>query len=289
MDTLNEQQQAALIALAAAFARVRRELIEALTTPFMSEAKLAVQALQSSIQKDDLLPKAIRAEVLLKAQAAGRAIAGTGSTDELVSQANAWLRQAEGCVRGCLDRHGFPGTSTPSAPEQNRRLRGGSETLLPFAIVEGDLLEQDVEVIVNAWNRNLIPWWLLLPQGVSGAIKRRGGYQPFIEVGRAGPIPLGGAVMTSAGRLPYRAIIHVAGIDLLWRASEESIRQSVLSVMEIVATQGFGSVAFPVIGAGSGGFDEEAALEAMCQAFEDRELSARVVIVRYRRPAHRSG
>jgi hypothetical protein len=32
-------------------------------------------------------------------------------------------------------------------------------------ITEGDLLDQPVEVIVNAWNRNLIPWWLLLPQG----------------------------------------------------------------------------------------------------------------------------
>jgi hypothetical protein len=29
-------------------------------------------------------------------------------------------------------------------------------------IVEGDLLDQDVEVIVNAWNRNIIPWWLLV-------------------------------------------------------------------------------------------------------------------------------
>lgn len=42
-------------------------------------------------------------------------------------------------------------------------------------VVEGDLLDQNVDVIVNAWNRNIIPWWLLLPQGVSGAIKRRGG------------------------------------------------------------------------------------------------------------------
>jgi len=31
-------------------------------------------------------------------------------------------------------------------------------------VVEGDLLDQDVEVIVNAWNRNIIPWWLLLPR-----------------------------------------------------------------------------------------------------------------------------
>ena len=41
-------------------------------------------------------------------------------------------------------------------------------------VVHGDLLDQDVDVIVNAWNRNIIPWWLLIPQGVSGAIKKRG-------------------------------------------------------------------------------------------------------------------
>jgi O-acetyl-ADP-ribose deacetylase len=90
-------------------------------------------------------------------------------------------------------------------------------------VVNGDLLDQDVEVIVNAWNRNIIPWWLLLPQGVSGAIKRRAGYLPFRELGRLGAIPLGGAVRTSAGRLPYKAIIHVAGISMLWRSSKHSI------------------------------------------------------------------
>ena len=42
-------------------------------------------------------------------------------------------------------------------------------------IVEGDLLKQSVEVIVNSWNKNFIPFWLLLPQGVSGQIKKEGG------------------------------------------------------------------------------------------------------------------
>src|SRR5580700_7084906 len=100
-------------------------------------------------------------------------------------------------------------------------------------ITDGDLLDQPVEVIVNAWNRNVVPWWLLLPQGVSGAIKRRAGVAPFREVARAGPIPLGGAVLTSAGRLEYRGIIHVAGIGMLWRASERSVRDSVTSAMRI--------------------------------------------------------
>jgi hypothetical protein len=36
-----------------------------------------------------------------------------------------------------------------------------------------------------------------------------------------------GAVPTSAGRLPFKGIIHVAGINMLWRVSEWSIRQSV--------------------------------------------------------------
>ena len=89
------------------------------------------------------------------------------------------------------------------------------------------MLDQTVEVIVNAWNRNIIPWWLLLPQGVSGAIKRRGGYQPFRELAAFGMLKAGEARLTSAGRLPYKAIIHVAGINLLWCSSDWSIRESV--------------------------------------------------------------
>lgn len=49
--------------------------------------------------------------------------------------------------------------------------------------VDGDLLDQNVDTIGNAWNRNIIPWWLLLPQGVSGATKRRAGIAPFRELG----------------------------------------------------------------------------------------------------------
>ncbi|HYF65762.1 MAG TPA: macro domain-containing protein, partial [Herpetosiphonaceae bacterium] len=66
-------------------------------------------------------------------------------------------------------------------------------------IVSGDLLAQPVEVIVNAWNRNLLPWWLLRPGGVSGAIKRAAGDAPFREVARAGRLRPGAAVLTGAG------------------------------------------------------------------------------------------
>lgn len=148
--------------------------------------------------------------------------------------------------------------------------------------VEGDLLDQPVEVIVNAWNRNIIPWWLLLPQGVSGAIKRRGGTQPFREVARHGPMPLGSAVLTSAGRLPFRGIIHVAGISMFWRSSERSVRDSVRNAMRLVREQNFASVAFPLIGAGSGGGSEEHVEALMAEEFEKIEYPGEVRLVKFR-------
>lgn len=149
--------------------------------------------------------------------------------------------------------------------------------------ISGNIVEANTEVIVNAWNRNIIPWWLLLPQGVSGAIKKKAGYKPFKELAQAGPIPLGGAVLTSAGKLNYRGIIHVAGINMLWRASERSIRDAVKNAMAIVNQKGFGSVAFPVIGAGSGGYSRRSALEIMEDEFLKITSPADTVIIEYQK------
>ncbi|MCB9528938.1 MAG: macro domain-containing protein [Myxococcales bacterium] len=147
--------------------------------------------------------------------------------------------------------------------------------------ITGDLLDQDVDVIVNAWNRNVIPWWLLIPQGVSGAIKRRAGHAPFRALARMGPIPAGGAVVTEAGRLPHRAIVHVAGIDLLWRSSEAIIRRSVQSAMALVIEHGWSSVAFPLIGAGTGGRDPARVRAVMEDALAGIDYDGEVRLVQF--------
>lgn len=148
--------------------------------------------------------------------------------------------------------------------------------------VDGDLLDQPVEAIVNAWNRNIIPWWLLLPQGVSGAIKRRAGNGPFQEVARHGAMPLGSAVVTGAGRLPHKAIIHVAGINMLWTATETSIRLSTRSAITEATRHGFTSLALPAIGAGSGRFDEASSLALIKSELQTLPYTGRVVLVRFR-------
>ena len=150
-------------------------------------------------------------------------------------------------------------------------------------LVEGDLLDQRVDAIVNAWNRNFIPWWLLLPQGVSGAIKRRGGYGPFREVRKFGLLRPGEAVVTSAGRLPFRGIIHVAGLNALWRSSEAIVRNCIRNALHIAGERGYASVAVPLVGAGTGGLSPARAEAIITDEVRNSPYSGRVVVVRHRR------
>lgn len=150
---------------------------------------------------------------------------------------------------------------------------------MEFEIVKGDITNVDAEVIVNAWNRNIIPWFLLIPTGVSGAIKKKSGFSPFNQLLKVGPMKLGSAVVTTAGRLPYKAIIHVAGINMLWRADENSIRKSVSSAIHIVKDKGFKSVAIPLIGAGSGSFNEHRSLEIIEAQLTKEKCDAIAIIV----------
>lgn len=150
-------------------------------------------------------------------------------------------------------------------------------------IVEGDIVSQQTDAIVNAWNRNIIPWWLLLPQGVSGAIKKAAGYEPFRELQRKGPIPLGGAVITGPGRLKCKAIIHVAGISMLWRSSEQAIRCCVRSTLALASGKGYQSIAFPLIGAGTGGIKPEDAKRFMLEEFEASSYQGSIVLVLYKK------
>ena len=151
-------------------------------------------------------------------------------------------------------------------------------------IVEGDLLDQDVDAVVNAWNRNFIPAWLLVPQGVSRAIRRRAGYTPFREVRRHGLLPVGGAVLTTAGRLPHKGIIHVAGLHAYWVASEGSVRASVRNAVRVARDAGFRSIAFPLVGAGTGGKSRQRVEAWMTDELAGVDWDGEVRIVRYKKP-----
>lgn len=152
--------------------------------------------------------------------------------------------------------------------------------------VRGDLLDQPVEAIVNAWNRNTIPWWLLLPQGVSGAIKRRGGTAPFIELAKHGRMTLGEAVATEAGRLPFQAIIHVAALTDLWRGSEVAVTEGTRNAVALAQRHGFRTLAMPLLGAGTGGLSPERVKELITEALNAVDTDIEVTIVEFERNLH---
>ena len=68
---------------------------------------------------------------------------------------------------------------------------------------------------------------------------------------------------------------------MLWRASAASIRDSVSNAIDIARTQQFESIAFPIIGSGSGGMCQEKAVELMRQELDALDYEGRAVIVRY--------
>ncbi len=116
-------------------------------------------------------------------------------------------------------------------------------------IRQGDLTEMDVDAIVNAANNDL-----QLGGGVAAAIRRKGGPEIQAECDEIGTIPVGGAAITSGGKLKARHVIHAASMQLGGRTSAQSLRSSTAHSLRIAAQNGLKSIAFPAVGTGIAGF-----------------------------------
>jgi O-acetyl-ADP-ribose deacetylase (regulator of RNase III) len=144
--------------------------------------------------------------------------------------------------------------------------------------VVGDIADQpDVDAVVNAANTEL---WM--GSGVAGALKRRGGDVVESEALAQGPIRLGDAVLTSAGGLPNRHVLHAAAMGYRpedeavpkragSRSSAEIIRAATLRCLALAEGAGDASVAFPALATGVGGFPLEECAAAMVGAAREHE------------------
>lgn len=119
----------------------------------------------------------------------------------------------------------------------------------------GDICDLEVDAIVNPANMAL---WM--STGVGGALKRAGGDSIEFAAVRQAPVPLGGAIVTPAGSLAAKAVIHAVSLDRDRRTSAPVIEAAVRSAMACAREIGAASIAFPALGTGVGGFPlEEAA------------------------------
>lgn len=143
-------------------------------------------------------------------------------------------------------------------------------------LIEGDITKCKVDAIVNAANSNL---WM--GAGVAGAIKHQGGSEIESEAIKLGPIGVGEVVVTGAGSLTARHIIHAAvmGQDLIPTAA--SIKSCTTSALQAAEQLKLQSVAFPALGTGVGGFSIELCAEIMGAEFRNHNADHlnRIVVV----------
>jgi len=140
----------------------------------------------------------------------------------------------------------------------------------------GDITALEVDAIVNAANTELLPGG-----GVCGAIHRQGGSRIALEcaafVKMNGPVPVGGAAMTTGGNLPARHVIHAVGPVFGDHAPEEADRllaDAYRQSIAIARENHLSSIAFPCISTGIYGFPPERACPVALKAVHD-ELLAR--------------
>ncbi len=122
-------------------------------------------------------------------------------------------------------------------------------------LVQGDITKQEVDAIVNAANTGLRGGG-----GVDGAIHRAGGPEIMAECDRIraerGGCPTGTAVITTAGRLPARRVIHTAGPR--WRGGNhgepELLASCYKSCLDLAREHGLRTIAFPSISTGVYGY-----------------------------------
>jgi O-acetyl-ADP-ribose deacetylase (regulator of RNase III) len=153
-------------------------------------------------------------------------------------------------------------------------------------LVRGDITEMDTDAIVNAANSSLMGGG-----GVDGAIHRRGGPKILEECKKIRAaewpqgLPTGKAVITSAGNLKAKHVIHTVGP--VWqggnRGEPELLAQAYKNSLRLAVSNGLKTVAFPSISTGAYGYPVEGAsrvaLEAVKEFLEKEDSLDEVIFV----------
>lgn len=139
------------------------------------------------------------------------------------------------------------------------------EMSMEIIIRQGSLLDADADAIVNAANS-----LGLMGGGVASIIKKAAGDIVEEEAKKLSPITVGKAVLTTAGNLKFKGIIHAPTMEIPGvRIPPVSVGKATRAALKLSDESGFSVVAFPGMGTGVGGVKKEAAADAMIEAIQD--------------------
>jgi O-acetyl-ADP-ribose deacetylase (regulator of RNase III) len=116
-------------------------------------------------------------------------------------------------------------------------------------LLSGDITDLNYDVIVNAANQNL-----QLGGGVAGAIRNKGGEEIQKECDKIGRTYVGGAVLTNAGKLKAKYIIHAVGPRMGEGEEEIKLKNATMNSLLLAEEHNQTSIAFPAISTGIFGY-----------------------------------
>jgi O-acetyl-ADP-ribose deacetylase len=158
---------------------------------------------------------------------------------------------------------------------------------LTLQIADGDIAAETTDAIVNAANN---AFWM--GAGVAGALKARGGASIEAEAVAQGPVAPGECVVTTAGRLGARRVIHAAVMGQDLRTSAALIGEATRRALRAADDEQLESVAFPAFGTGVGGFALDACARIMIDAIRVYAPAAQTMrlvrLVLFGQPAYRA-
>jgi O-acetyl-ADP-ribose deacetylase len=115
--------------------------------------------------------------------------------------------------------------------------------------VRGNLLDEPVDAIVNAANGHLAHGG-----GVAGVISRAAGpalqRESDLLIEKQGPLSTGAAVVTTAGKLPFKGVIHTVGPRQGEGDEEAKLFGALASAFACAKERGWSSVSFPAVSSG---------------------------------------
>ena len=157
---------------------------------------------------------------------------------------------------------------------------------ITIALAQGDIADLDTDAIVNAANSQL-----LLGSGVAGAIRRKGGPSIQEECLKIGYCEVGDAVITGAGDLKARYVIHAVGPRMGEGGERGKLASAVRASLDLAEEHNLRSLAFPAISTGVFGFPLEACATVMLRVlidhtFEEGRSLKHIVVCLYDRHAY---
>ncbi len=131
-------------------------------------------------------------------------------------------------------------------------------------LTEGDITEMETEAIVNAANDRLV-----LGGGVAGAIRKKGGPEIQQQCNKIGGTFVGGAVITTAGSLKAKYVIHAVGPRMGEGNEDQKLKNATLNSLKLADEKAIKSIAFPAVSAGIFGFPIQRCAEIMLRTAID--------------------